>query len=325
MPYTHLIKADRIVIEVLLGQKFSIRKIAWVLGKSPSTVSREIGRNRNNRGEYDPHLAEYKNLGRGKRPIRSHKLDDPRLMRWVVKRLRSCWSPEQIAGRLRYLYPHNPKRWISHESIYRYVRTRAKGLRCYLRRGHKRYRKPGSMSPSAKRIRDRVGIEQRPQVVQEQARFGDWEGDTLLGKQGKRRIMTIVERRSLYVVLRPMQNAGATALNQAVLQGLAHLPKELIHTITVDNGSEFSRFKELEERLDAKVYFARPYAAWERGINENINGLIRQFLPKGQSLVGVNEKQLYGYQQNLNNRPRKKLGYRTPAEVLQEQAVALAS
>lgn len=323
MPYTHLTREDRIVIDVLLSQNYSIRKIAWFMGRSPSTVSREIRRNQNSRGEYDPHLAQYTDLGRRKRSIRSHKLGDRRLMSWVVQRLRRCWSPEQIAGRLRYLYPHNPKRWISHETIYRFIRTRAQRLRRYLRRGHKRYRKPGT--PTPQRIRDRVGIEQRPEIVQQQGRFGDWEGDTIMGTKGKSRVLTLVERRSLYLVVHPMLNAGAATLNQAVLKGLAHVPKQLVHTITVDNGSEFSRFKELEEQLDAKVYFARPYAAWERGINENTNGLLRQFVPKGHSLRRVRADKLIGYANSLNNRPRKKLGYRTPAEVLREQAVALAS
>lgn len=316
------------MIDRMFRQAYSLRAIGRALGRSASTVSRELRRNRDATGAYNPHLAQVMYWRRRERKVRRYKLENLALMQRVIRWLKRAWSPEQIAGRLRSVsFPQARAHWISHESIYRYVRQdRARGGRLwrYLRRGAKHW-SLGRGGVRVHRIRGRVGIEHRPSVVDAQTRFGDWEADTVYGAYRKGCVATLVERRSLYLAAYPMLDASAPALNGAVRAALSHVPNALIHTITVDNGLEFAHFSELEQAFDAQVYFARPYAAWERPINENTNGLLRQFLPRGKSMQNLSPKRLHAIVEKLNNRPRKKLGYRTPNEVFQKQTVALAT
>jgi len=306
-----------------------MRMIAKALRRNPSTICRELQRNGDRHRYYDPHLANVFYWRRRERCMPRHKTGNSRLMAYVRRKLKALWSPEQIAGRLRHVdQPDNGAMWISHETIYRYVwAEKAQGGTLYrrLRRGRKKYGKRGTGPHPNKRIRGRISIEERPEIVDKQGRFGDWEGDTVYGRYRKGCMATLVERKSLYLLAGKMPDATAQSLNDTVTQVFQDVPRNLIHTLTVDNGKEVAAFKHLEEALEANVYFTHPYSAWERPINENTNGLLRQFLPKKYDLRRLTARKLTQIIQWMNDRPRKKLNYRTPSEVFLEQAVALES
>lgn len=311
----------------MLVAGYTQTQIAEALGRNQSTICRELKRNGEKDGDYCPHMSNVMYWRRRLRIYRRHKRDNKRLMKYVLFRLNQKWSPEQIAGHLRYIkYKGNPCMWISHETIYRYVwDDKAQGGKLYrkLRRGRKIYGKRGKGHHPNKYIKDRVSIDERPKVVDERSRVGDWEGDTVHGRHRKGCFATFVERKSSFLVAETMPDAKAQSLNNAVLEGFNEIPKSLIRTVTVDNGKEFTNFKKLEMELDANFYFAHPYSAWERGLNENTNGLLRQFFPKKTDLSKVTKEQLMEVVKCLNNRPRKKLNYRTPREVFAQAALAL--
>lgn len=327
MPYTHLTSAERCVIDSMWSRSHSFHSIARALGRSPSTISREVRRNIDGPGQYNPHLANVLYWRRRERLVKRPKTENPWLMGYVRRGLKKAWSPEQIAGRLRMvLFPKTPKRWLSHETIYRYVwMDKCNGGKLYrlLRRGRRKYSRRGKVRHPNRFIKGRVSIDERPAAVQRQERIGDWEGDTIYGRRRRSCLATLVERKTLFLTACKMPDATAPSLNRAILKCLTELPKALVRTLTVDNGKEFSRFKEIEERTGVDVYFTHPYCAWERPINENHNGLLRQFLPKKTDLNKVSDESLQRIIEKLNNRPRKKLNYRTPQEVFQEAIGAL--
>jgi IS30 family transposase len=240
--------------------------------------------------------------------------------------LKRYWSPEQIAGRIRLDYPHDPTMRISWMTIYRYVRAdREAGgtLWRYLRQARKKKRKRYGSNDQRGHLQGRTFIDERPAAVDARSRFGDWEADTMWGISRNAYLATFVERKSLYLIARKMNNRSARSLNEAALSGFKTIPKPLRKTLTVDNGKEFAGFSELQRRLGTDIYFAHPYAAWERGANENINGLLRQFLPKKTDLANYSEYLIRQAVKLINHRPRKKLGYRTPHEVFKMATVAL--
>jgi IS30 family transposase len=248
-------------------------------------------------------------------------------MDYVRTKLNAKWSPQQIAGRLRYAeHRHNSSMWISHQTIYHFVaQDKAKGGKLFrhLRRGNKKFGKRGTGRHPNTFIRGRVSIDQRPPVVDQRLRVGDWEGDTFYGRHRKGCFCTLVERKTGFLATAIMPDASAQSLNDAVRQAFKDIPNSLVHTCTVDNGKEFARFKELEDQLDARFYFAHPYSAWERGLNENTNGLLRQFFPRKTDLTNVTPEQLTEVALCLNDRPRKRLNYRTPREALALSLYAL--
>ena len=327
MSYHHLTPSERKTISSMIDADYTQTQIAKALGRNQSTICRELKRNGEQNEDYNPHLSNIMYWMRRKRVYRRHKRENKRLMKYVRFRLNQKWSPEQIAGHLRCVkYPRDPNMWISHETIYRYVwEDKANSGKLYrkLRRGRKMYGKRGKGHHPNKYIKDRVSIDERPKVVDERSRVGDWEGDTVYGRHRKGCFVTMVERKSSFLVAAIMPDAKAHSLNNAVLKGFDEIPKSLIQTVTVDNGKEFSSFKMLEIALDAKFYFAHPYSAWERALNENTNGLLRQFFPKKTDLSKVTKEQLMEVVKCLNNRPRKKLNYRTPREVFAKAAIAL--
>lgn len=330
MSYTHLSKAERTVVYFMRERKrCSLRVIAEALGRCVSTISRELRRNLDGRGEYYPDMACVLYWQRRERLAISPKTGDSRLMGLVVERLEMGWSPEQVAGRFRYIeFKDNPKYWISHETIYRYIKAdRQRGGKLYrlLRRsGLRKYERKGRGGMLG-RMMNRTSIDERPVEVDEQARFGDWEGDTIQGRNRKGHAATFVERKSLFLVAALMKDAKADTLRIAARTALGGIPTELIHTITVDNGKEFAAYKDIEKDLDTSIYFAHPYSAWERGINENTNGLLRQYIPKKINLLTLAPATFKEAIDKLNNRPRKKLKYRTPNEVFSELCVALGT
>lgn len=330
MSYSHLNKEERKVVYFMRErQGLTLRTIARALGRSASTISRELQRNRDVRGEYHPDMACVLYWQRRERLVVMTKLGHARLMCLVDKHLAKGWSPEQIAGRFRHVkFKHTPALWISHETIYRYLKIdRKQGGKLYthLRRSRLRKYERKGKGGMLGRMMHRTSIDKRPAAVTQQIRFGDWEGDTIRGGNGKGHAATFVERKSLFLVGALMQDACADTLRKATLNAFECIPKKLIQTITVDNGKEFSGYADIEKDHDTSVYFAHPYSSWERGINENTNGLIRQYIPKKSNLLTFCPQKFRQVINTLNNRPRKKLNYRTPAEVFSQVCVALGT
>jgi IS30 family transposase len=230
----------------------------------------------------------------------------------IEKKIRLDWSPEQIAGRL--LKDEGIS--ISHESIYQHIlKDKKEGgdLYTHLRCQKKKKKRYGTKSHDKRgKIKDKVSIEKRPQVVEDKTRKGDWEGDLVIGKNHKRALVTLADRKTKKVKIAIIDSKEADTVEKAVTE---LMKGETAHTITFDNGKEFSRHKEMAQSTGAKVYFAHPYSSWERGLNENTNGLIRQYFPKGSCFKSITQTEVERVQNALNNRPRKTLGYCTPNEV----------
>lgn len=325
MPQTQLSVQERYVITHMHNAGFSNTQIARHLGRHRATVGRELRRNRDVFGVYHYDPAQREAEQRRSSACRRYKLDAPTsdLGRYVRRKLREHWSPQQIAGRLERDYPRNPMMRITHETIYRFVYRRHEqhGERWHERlRQRRKRRRPRCVgqrtSGGRGQIPGRVGIEHRPACVDQRRRFGDWESDTVEGAKGTGLIATHVERKSRYTRMAKLINKKAATLSAVTCELMKDLPGKLRRTSTADNGKEFADFKTIEQGLKMKVYFANPHAPWERGTNENTNGLLREFFPKGTDFRTITPTRLARVQQLLNNRPRKCLNYRTPLEVL---------
>jgi len=244
-------------------------------------------------------------------------------MRHVAERLEAGWSPEQIAGRLSSRPPANLQGLsISHTTIYRWIwadRERTRQFRPFLRIARKPRRKPYGQPSRQGRILGKRSIDERPHEANERRRLGDWEGDTVVGQGRKGYLLTCVDRASRYLIARKVKTCAAEPVAERLQQTIRRLPASKRHTLTLDNGREFARPAELEHRLSVQIFFAHPYHAWERGTNENTNGLLRQYLPKGSDLAVLSEDQLRSYVCALNHRPRKCLGYQNPFEVFHDR------
>lgn len=322
MPYTHLTQHERYVISYLISM-VSLREIARRLGRSHTSISRELKRNGPNYPGllYVPEVAHRKAQHRQSQARHYRRQDHAPLLRYVERRLRIDWPPGAISGRLRLKYPDDPKMRISPETIYRWVAVdsyQGGELFRHLRRRHKHRRMQKRYGTARRFIPGRLGIELRPAVVNERSRFGDWEGDLVVGSNNSGAIATHVERKSRYLKASLLENRKAETFNMSAIQIYQQLPESLRQTLTLDNGKEFSRFKELESRTKLKVFFADPYAAWQRGTNENTNGLLRFYFPKGTDFSQVSEGELNRAVKCINHRPRKCLGYRTPYEVMRD-------
>ena len=323
MPYEQLTMEERYQITHLHMNGHSNAEIARRLGRHRGNIGRELKRNPDPMGGYHYQSAQHRADTRRAAASRRYKLDTPGSVAAKAVRagLKQKWSPEQIALRLRADHPDDNTPWISHEAIYQWVYRKAQdGELLYqrLRRRHKRRRRriPGDRKGKRGVIPGRVGIEQRPEIVNLRERFGDWESDTVEGAKGRGLVITHVERKSRYVRLIKINDKRAATLSIATAGAMKDLPGKLLRTATFDNGKEFADFKTIERELGLTVYFANPHSPWERGSNENTNGLLRDFLPKGSDFSKVTQAQLAKYQKMLNNRPRKCLNYRTPLEVL---------
>ncbi len=318
MSYTHLTRDERYVIDHLRRFGLSLRQIGRRLGRSAGTLSRELGRNAApGLIGYCNDLAHDQARARQHRPRGPRKMRRPELAAYVQAKLRQRWSPQQIAQRLRRDHPRNRALRMSHEAIYLWVYLQGDPWTRQLRRRHRRRRpqRPGTAGKQG-RIVGRVGIEQRPAVVAGRSRFGDWESDTLEGAKGRGALATHVERKSRYLLAARLADKTARRFARRSLAAFGAMPRNLCKTLTADNGKEMAGFKLLEAGLGLRVYFARPYAAWERGTCENTNGLLRDYFPKGTDFRRVSDRRVAKVVRSLNNRPRKCLGYQTPAEVL---------
>jgi IS30 family transposase len=303
----------------------SIREIGRRMGRSPSTISRELRRNLDPRTKhYFPERAHRLAWERQRRAKRSKIASDPDLKKAVQELLDKRLSPDQVSGRLRVLYPDNQQMRISHESIYRsiYIYPRgemARELKAALRSGRSVRRPRGQRGGKGKsRIVGAVSIAERPEEVEGRQVPGHHEGDLIIGSTASSSaVATIVERVSGYLVLGHLPNGrGAEAVTDAVAEAMSFYPTELAKTLTWDRGIEMANHAELTSKTGIDVYFADPYKPWQRGSNENINGLLREYLPKSTDLSVYSAEDLAAIAKELNDRPRKRLDYLTPAEVL---------
>ncbi len=324
MPYSHLSSQERYVITYLVLYDLSLREIARRLNRHHTTISREIKRNR---PTYSDDAVYYYDIAQDyadqRKCIPHHciRQANPQLVCYVKRKLMQDWSPEEIVGRLIVDYPNNIHMRISHETIYQWIYTDAVNggdLYAHLRRLHKKRRKQRRYGSGRGLIPGRVSISKRPEAVDSRKRFGDWEGDTVEGAKGTGGIASHVERKSRYLIAAKLFDKTAKTMTIASTKAFKRIPKIMRKTLTVDNGKEFSLFKELENKTGLCIYFADPYSAWQRGSNENTNGLIRQYFPKGTSFRDINNKDLALAVKKLNHRPRKCLNYQTPHEIFNE-------
>ena len=326
MPYHHLSLSERGQIQALENMGLNQRAIARALSRSPSTISREFARNGAHRRNYEAQRAQKRYAQARRASRRTTSLSHLPLRRYLFDKLTEGWSPEQVAGRLWLDFPGQPRMRVSHETIYRSLYADEKlgnALLPCLRQRRPRRRKRGQRRPTRPFIPNRIGIEARPPEVDALERYGDWEGDLVIGGNQEGAILTLVERKSMLLCAELLASRHAEGVAEKVIQALRPLPPHWIKTITFDNGSEFAHHQRMAEVLGADIYFAHPYAAFERARNENTNGLLRQYLPKSTSFKNLRPKQLQLYIEELNNRPRKKHGYQTPYEVFCQDCVAL--
>ena len=314
----HFTLVERELLALGLARGNTAAQVAEELGCHVSTIRREVKRNQAE-GVYLPAQAQALADERRRRSKAPWKLEDPQRAAFVKEGLRQFWSPEEIAGRWRKDHPRVRRWWFSHQCVYDWIwRRKDEGQHWhrYLRRAHKKRRKRQEPLETRGRIAGRVGIEQRPAIVERRTRLGDWESDSVEGSFSAAGLASHVERKSRYTVLAKLADGKAATFNVATIGAFARHGRLPLRTTTADNGKEFAGHAELTAALGLDVYFARPYHAWERGTNENTNGLVRQFFPKGLDLRQVTARQVEHVERLLNNRPRKCLGYRTPREVL---------
>jgi IS30 family transposase len=327
MPYHHLTSIERGAIHALLTEGKSKAAIARIMGRDRSTIGREL--TRNTAKGYCPHQAQKRYQEIRKECVRTKRLDYAPLRRYLFSEGSRAWSPEQIAGRLRVEYPHDGRMHVSPETIYRAIYSDeglGRALIPQLRQSRKHRRKKGTGKHSRNPIKipGRVSIEQRPAEVDQRARYGDWEGDTIIGGNLRGAVATLVERKSLFLRAAHVGSRNAQEVAHGITRVLSDVPAHCLKTITFDNGTEFARHEQIAHVLGADIYFAHPYSSNERARNENTNGLLRQYLPKGSSFENLAQQKLDTIVYEINNRPRKSLQYRTPQEVFQRACVALA-
>lgn len=322
---------DRIQIELCLEAGWSQNKIAIKLGIEPSSISREIKRNTNSLGRYRAEYAIKKTLirCRSRRLGKSKILSNPELKRFVDEKLKLSWSPDQIAKiskqDLNLCMP------ISHEAIYQYIYVLPRGnLKKELLQGLRQSRKyrrtqrqKNQDEEKRGRIRDMLSIHERPKEVEDRTVPGHWESDLIIGKYKRTAIATLVERTTRYTIIIPLpEGKGAIEVNQALQEATASIPSHLKRSLTHDQGKELSKHKEFTDATGMKVYFADPASPWQRGTNENTNGLIRQFFPKGTDFSLITREEIQRVQDLLNTRPRKVIDYKTP-DVVYSSYIAL--
>ena len=311
--------AEREEISRSLASGHTIRLIAQQLGRAPSTISREINRN-GGQTSYRASCAEDAAWKRAVRPKSCKLVDNPQLAHIVAHKLQVQWSPQQIAGWLKHTFAENEDYQVSHETIYRSLFIQARGalkkeLLVHLRRtrGMRRSRHHTQKTGNHGRIKDTVSISERPAMVEDRAVPGHWEGDLLFGDRNSQ-IATLVERHTRYVMLVKVASKDTETVINALIDNARQLPRELYQSLTWDRGKEMADHKRFTLATDIDVYFCDPHSPWQRGSNENTNGLLRQYFPKGVDIATYSQDQLNEVARKLNERPRKTLEYRTPAE-----------
>lgn len=324
MKYKHFTIEEREKLQLLWWQRLSIRTISKEIGRSPSSISRELRRNFPvEHNVYTPRIAQNRALLKRKERGRKDRLKSKEIREYVIKHLKERWSPEQISGRLK-IDLHQS---ISHEAIYQFiyaqifrqgwgnVRENCEDLRMCLRRRKKvRYAKNSRKGQRIFKPKG-ISIEERPEVVLERSRIGDWEGDTVESKDHKPGVNTLLERKSGLYLITHLKSKTSSATCDAVRTRLEFLPDRFKKTLTLDNGTENSNWKRIQKETKMKCFYAHPYSSWERGSNENANGLLRDYFPKKTDFSMISRELLATVEYKLNTRPRKRLGWKTPLEV----------
>jgi len=314
---------ERIIIQTLLDENKTRAYIAKTLNRARSTISREVNKLVSSPNEkYDADLSYWcaKDDYLNKRNLDKISTYKP-LKFFVYKGLLSQWTPEQISGRIKELYPNDPIMSISHEAIYRHIYTRPQAslnkklIKLLVRKKTRRIPSKKRRGTGSKII-NQVSIDNRPKHIELRQEIGHWEGDLVIGKGQKSAIGTIVERKSRYTLIIKLKSRKAEEIAKEFSKILNKLNPVFKKTMTYDNGIEMARHEKITQSTGMKIYFAHPYCSWERGTNENTNGLIRRYLPKGTDFNKINKKQLRIIQEKLNNRPRKIIEYKTPKEMM---------
>lgn len=320
MPFKHFTIKDRFELSALLKtEKLSQKEIAKELGKSESAVSKEIRRNSLKDGIYLPGEANQKTKERyWAANQRFRKIENnEELKKYIVAKLQKYWSPEQIAGRLK--KKNGGRTVVCHETIYRLIYEKqpelCKFLRCRKGKYRRRYGTKIRENRREKAKLEQRRINKRPDIIDKRKRIGDWEGDTILGVEKTKQILTHTERKSGYLLADKLENSTAEETKRKTIARFEKLPKKKRFSCTYDNGTTFSEYEMTEKNLGIKIYFAHPYHSWERGTNENTNGLLRQFFPKKYPFANVRQRDIDRVASLINNRPRKRLNYLTPNEV----------
>jgi len=310
MKKVHLIPEQRYTISAMHKQGCTQKQIAEAIGKDKSVVSRELKRNANNKGKYSFEYAQDMACLRKRRMKKPRKLHSW-LKKEVIGLVMQDWSPQQIKGRLKL----ENKPFVSHETIYKIIRQdKANGGILYK---HTRHQLKHRKRPVGKKIaiKNRVTIDQRPQIVDTKQRLGDWEIDTIVGENNKGAIVTLVERKTAFMMMEKLKKGkNAKELSKVVIRLLIAYIRQ-VHTITGDNGTEFADHQTIAKMLKTNFFFTHPYSSWEKGLIENTNKLVRQYIPKKTNFSKLNEQQIKDIQYKINNRPREKLNFYSPKEI----------
>lgn len=313
MKYKQLTLKERYHISTLLKMGWRQKEIAESIGVHPSTIGREIQRNSDKTTqEYSFEFAHSIAIYRQKKQEK-YTVITSKVKAYIKSKLKEDWSPQQIAGRIKI----DKGLTVCHETIYRYIYdNKSRGGRLYkhLRHKNKKYHSRSNNYQRRGIITDRISIDKRPKIVEKKNRIGDFEIDTVIGRHHIGALVTIVDRKSKFTLIKKVESKQAKEVTKALVEMLLPL-KPITKTITSDNGKEFAYHKQVSKTLDASFYFAHPYSSWERGLNEHTNGLIRQYLPKKTDFTQVSKEEIITIQEKLNHRPRKVLNYRTPYEV----------
>jgi transposase, IS30 family len=322
-PYRRLTLMEREEFSRMLAAGYSLRRTARAMQRAPSTLSRELTRHRTSPATYRAVPAHQRAQRWAHHPRKLRKLAlQPRLRTIVFRLLAHRWSPEQIAHGLPQRYPNEPTMRISHEAIYTYLYVLPCGalkreLARYLRRRH-RFRRPRKVRLSSRPIQDLISIDERPSEVADRTVPGHWEGDLLVGHANASALGTLVERTTRFTLLVPLQAKDAVTVRQAFARELRTLPAQLRRSLTYDQGPEMREHRLFTKQTKMRVYFAHPQCPWERGTNENTNGLLRQFFPKGTRFTQLSRADIKQVQAIFNDRPRKVLSWHSPAHAFRQ-------
>jgi len=322
--YTHLTESEREVLGLGLFYRRSLTDIAKTMGRNKSTLSRELSKANASMFNYYPYFAHMRTLVKKHIPKKPRKIEsNEQLKAYIYDHLKLDWSPEQIANRLKLEYSTDTNMQISYESIYSYLYVLPKGelrreLLSHLRQERSLRRKRGKTHSKRGHIQDMISISERPVEVSDRTIPGHWEGDLIVGKERKSALGTLVERTTRATLLVPLKEKDAYAVRRAFAKATKNLPQHMKLTLTYDRGKEMAEHKLFTKETKIQVYFADPYSPWQRGTNENTNGLIRQYFPKGTDFGTIPRKEIKRVQNLLNGRPRKILKFKTPFEVIDE-------
>lgn len=319
MTYTHLSQDERDAIAVLRTESRSLRFIAKTMNRDPGTLSRELKRNAPpvHTGYYLPHKAHERAVLRNQQSHQRERLKNPKIRGYVRRRIKADWSPELTAGRWNALHPENP---ISHEAVYQWIYADARDLiPCLVRAHKKRERRGYSRKHKRPHIPNRISITERPKEAETRRVAGHWETDTAVSRKSKAALQVTTERKTRYTRIAKLSAKTAHAMRVALTRRLSRVPIKLRSSITYDNGTENTDHEETNRILGIKSYFCEPYHSWEKGTVENTIGLVRRFLPKKTDFAIVSSKDIRKIERWLNNRPRKCLHFKTPAEAMRAE------